>query len=456
MKMLKKAIIGCMFCLLPFALFSAEVQVEPGDATLSAAIAAANDGDVLVLQDGGEYVETFLNSITIDKELTIKAKDNYTDRPVIKNHSVQTGSGGNRPAFFMLESQAHLTLTGLDLDGLEPDTAQYRAANYVVTFAPGAAVDAIKFDDCYVHDFCRFIVNGTDGMSGQFVMVDTLWINNSLVTHNAGFSFKVTTINYIYSKNSTFWNIGDKVFRYDNSTIANDPTVYINHVTIAYVAQKAIQMRPGHAENNMITIKNSLFYMINGDDYVFGNNPREPIQLRDGMNALVANCCFWEADQTAMGEQVANQDMFQDTLWIDPGFANVDPIGNGDFTLAEDSPILGQADDGMAIGDLRWDPTHTGVDSKPVSTPNGFTLKQNYPNPFNPTTTIEYTLTKADWTTIKVYDTMGRTVATLVHDLVPAGSHHITFDAGDLPSGVYVYTITSGALHAEKKMLVLK
>ncbi len=91
-----------------------------------------------------------------------------------------------------------------------------------------------------------------------------------------------------------------------------------------------------------------------------------------------------------------------------------------------------------------------------VEVPLSFTLEQNYPNPFNPTTTIAYALPAASEVSLTVYDVLGRAVATLVDARQPAGRHEAAFDAGRLPSGVYVYRLQAGSFSAAKRLVVLK
>jgi len=87
---------------------------------------------------------------------------------------------------------------------------------------------------------------------------------------------------------------------------------------------------------------------------------------------------------------------------------------------------------------------------------NNFELAQNYPNPFNPSTKITYTLGERSAVTLKVYDVLGNEVASLVNTTQEAGKHDVTFDAGKLASGLYVYTLNAGNFTSSKKMMLLK
>ena len=95
--------------------------------------------------------------------------------------------------------------------------------------------------------------------------------------------------------------------------------------------------------------------------------------------------------------------------------------------------------------------------------PVQFVLKQNYPNPFNPSTSIRYhvpvmdaNFTSTTHVTLKVFDMLGREVATLVDEYQPAGTYEVRFDGSNLSSGAYFYKLTSGDFTSVKKLLLMK
>jgi len=131
---------------------------------------------------------------------------------------------------------------------------------------------------------------------------------------------------------------------------------------------------------------------------------------------------------------------------------------------------------GFPVGDLNWFPAHkttweaqkdaehAAIDNGELSpvedamaAPSTFQLAQNYPNPFNPTTTIEFAIPVSGNVTLKVFDAMGKEVATLVNDFRNAGqSYKVKFNGAELTSGMYIYKISAGDYQVSKKMLLMK
>ena len=101
-------------------------------------------------------------------------------------------------------------------------------------------------------------------------------------------------------------------------------------------------------------------------------------------------------------------------------------------------------------------PLITNVEPGLNNTPEKYTLSQNYPNPFNPTTTIEYKTPTKGLVILKVYDILGKEIATLVNEVKRAGSYTVEFSGSNLPSGTYFYRLEAGDDLDVKKMLLIK
>ncbi len=98
----------------------------------------------------------------------------------------------------------------------------------------------------------------------------------------------------------------------------------------------------------------------------------------------------------------------------------------------------------------------SGVSDRENEIPTTYTLGQNYPNPFNPTTTINYQLPTQSHVTLKVFDVLGREVATLVNRVEEPGYKSISWDAQSVPSGVYFYRLQTNSFIETKKLLLLR
>jgi hypothetical protein len=97
-----------------------------------------------------------------------------------------------------------------------------------------------------------------------------------------------------------------------------------------------------------------------------------------------------------------------------------------------------------------------GVPSADTPVVTEYSLYQNHPNPFNPETSISFDLKESGFVTLKVYNLLGREVATLVNGEEAAGQHTVLFSAANLPSGIYLYRLDVNGYTAMKKMTVLK
>ena len=100
--------------------------------------------------------------------------------------------------------------------------------------------------------------------------------------------------------------------------------------------------------------------------------------------------------------------------------------------------------------------TTTGITNLNTGIPEGYRLSQNYPNPFNPSTNIEFAVPEKNNVTLKIYNVHGQEVAVLANGEYQAGTYMVNWNARDIASGVYFYTIQSGSFTQTKKLLLVK
>ncbi|MDP3147705.1 MAG: T9SS type A sorting domain-containing protein [Ignavibacteria bacterium] len=162
------------------------------------------------------------------------------------------------------------------------------------------------------------------------------------------------------------------------------------------------------------------------------------------------NLEVWEVPQAGVGSK-----------WKDYSLTAVMPEGT-----ARIQPVLEvkkQTSDGIktsyGFDDIRImklaDPP-VGIQENGEGIVDIYDLKQNYPNPFNPSTTIQYSVKEAGLVSLKIYNTIGQEVASLVNEYKKSGYHYINFNASNLASGVYIYQLRSGSNMLAKKMILLK
>ena len=116
----------------------------------------------------------------------------------------------------------------------------------------------------------------------------------------------------------------------------------------------------------------------------------------------------------------------------------------GEFGAILHTTVGGEAEVGVAVEPL------------PAELPRLVSLDQNYPNPFNPTTTIGFTLSAPVYTSLVIYDLLGRTTATLVNASLPAGRHEVAWNAQSQPAGVYFYRLYAGREAVTRQLILLK
>jgi hypothetical protein len=100
--------------------------------------------------------------------------------------------------------------------------------------------------------------------------------------------------------------------------------------------------------------------------------------------------------------------------------------------------------------------TATGVSNNGSELPAVYSLSQNYPNPFNPSTVIEFSVINNEHVSLKIYNSIGEEITTLVNDVLPAGNYSIRWNAENLASGIYFYVLTTDNFKSTKKLVLLR
>ncbi len=194
-----------------------------------------------------------------------------------------------------------------------------------------------------------------------------------------------------------------------------------------------------------IMIKNNIFYK--ADDYKGSTSDFT------GQVDIDYNGWYQVAKQISGGHDVTGSDpLFSDEK-------------NRDYTLREGSSAIDAGDPSFGtdypgqvidLGAFEYEGSVTGLRDKQQVSVGTFTLSQNYPNPFNPVTRIAFFVAKQQKVSLRVYNILGRPVATLINKAVPAGRQEVTFDGRRLGSGVYFYRLRteSGGSLTRRMMLV--
>jgi serine protease len=126
------------------------------------------------------------------------------------------------------------------------------------------------------------------------------------------------------------------------------------------------------------------------------------------------------------------------------------------FALVAGDSSLANIQQNADAAKAKWRRMTVGIADNGPSVPLRYALMQNYPNPFNPTTAISYQLSAFSPVTLKVFDVLGREVATLVNEVRQPGVYTVRWDASSFPSGVYFYHLEAGDFRATRKLMLVK
>ena len=473
-------IVGFFLAVASSGLMATDIFVQPGENTITTALATAEAGDRLVLVQEGVYSN---DPLFVYKPITIAAFDGLATKPIV---SFLYSTDTTDSIFALLERTLVFTYASMTLEGVE-FTMESDFAHGLPTrmFRNRAYKDVNwKFTDCLFRDASQatmsitgvldsFVVadgswhyDGIDYIDNDGVIVDgdtvaqmdvqgvldTLIIDNCVfnnfllggpkINHKPGHGRGVYS--YIQFTNNTVSNTDHHAIQFGMRDVdeGSDNSLYgtavIDHNTIHGIAG-------GNRNAIMLKFVNSASTIMNTTITDVGN---QVINIQES-DAVLVDYCNWYNSGSGPVQQWTDGGH---NLQVDPLFADASA---NDFTLLTGSPLIGAGSDGSNIGDPRW-PTSVSVDDDSRIIIDGYSLRQNYPNPFNPVTEINFALPIASDISLRVFNMLAQEVALIASGNYPAGLHTVSFNAVGLPSGIYFYTLTGDGVTITRKMILMK
>ena len=462
-------------------LMATDIFVQPGENTITAALATAEAGDKLVLVQEGVYSN---DPLFVYKPITIAAYDGLATKPVV---SFLYSTDTTDSIFALLERTLVFTYASMTLEGVEFTMESDFDHGLPTRMFRNRAYKGVnwKFTDCLFRDASQatmsitgvldsfmvadgswhydsldyvdndpFVVDGdTIAQSGLHGVLDTLIIDNCVfkdfllggpkINHKPGHGRGV--FSYIQFTNNTVSNTDHHTISFamrdvdegsDNSLYG---TAVIDHNTIHGIAggsKNAIQLK---YVNSASTIMNTTISDVSN----------QVINIQESDSVKVDYCNWYNSGSGPVQQWTDGGHNLQ----VDPLFADASA---NDFTLLTGSPLIGAGSDSSNIGDPRWPTSVVSVDDDSRIIIDGYSLRQNYPNPFNPVTEITFALPIAGNISLRVFNMLAQEVALIASGNYPAGLHTVSFNAVELPSGIYFYTLTGSGVTVTRKMILMK
>jgi hypothetical protein len=448
------------------ALLPAQVitKVAEGIDGISAALATTPAGGIVELTtSGGQYIET--KSDTIAKNVTIRAAAGLAKKPVIL-------SGAGDATLYL--TTGSLTISGVKFDGLANGTPF--GYNFLYWKAPATGVSSpfnLKVDNCEFYNCQQRVISNSDG---TLTALDSLIVKNSIFknTLKHPFYLKATrnssnifpgAYKYALLENllmvKTNMSSSDGYATYiepgnRDSSARPYPKVIINHVTVdscmggginTYTTSDAL------VQNCIVT--NS----VTGKDTSGYSYALESGRWVGAPASNLKNSLYFNANPPKNNRGVSLGNSAYSLAILTNVQADTDPMFNNpaalDYSLKTGSPAKSKGTDGKDLGYIAGG-IATAVESYSPQVPESFLLSQNYPNPFNPSTLIQFAVPKAGRYSLKVFTVLGQEVATLYDREAATGTYTVNFNASNLPSGVYFYTLKGDNVNISKKMVLVR
>ncbi len=414
------------------------IRVREGADSLRLAVEKADDGDIIELvSDGGEYP---LNSpLPIDKNITIRGKSDLSRAPKI----MPASAIDTMNALFCWTKARQLNLRNLAIDGQHK--VRYIFKNEIEHVV-------LRCDSLGIFD-TGFDSTGAVFFAAAGSLIDTVRFENCSFFHGKGHGILAQAelkgsgaydIANLKLENCTAWDYAQSfldVYGGDEIPFTPCPKMVVNHCTFhacAFDNGPVINAE----EVDFTRIENSIFSKC---------NPLQPVVKLYGQAAIVDYCDFFASGDIALFREARQgSHIYQ----LQPLFKNAE---QGDFTLQVNSPLWAKADDGTALGDLRWTGQIMGIGNKPFApVSKNWKVLGNDPNPFNGQTTIRFDSPFSGMLRWSIFDLRGRRVAFGEKMTQKGQLLHWRWNAGALASGIYYLTIECKAKRFVSKMILVR
>jgi len=317
-----------------------------------------------------------------------------------------------------------------------------------------SATDGDGFDTSHVKRYALGTDNGLFTGPGEVVIPSSMMKNS--------FRIEMDSEGFLYVVQQSYAELAimDNIYGLSKWDISTLPATEVWHIGLMDAPEHSdpIANADARATNfNGLGMNEAAGYL-----YVGRKNTERPLH-----NVIIYNM----SDGTWMGDFASAESVVGGVITDLPGGAgssirdvNVDAAGNvmvvnssfeafrifsppdGANSYTTNSPVAIDVDNGTVVS----------VNQITNTVPSEYSLEQNYPNPFNPSTTINFSISTSEFVTMKIYNSLGQEVSTVVNEFLNAGSYEVNFNAENLVSGMYVYQITAGSFASTKKMLLLK
>lgn len=261
------------------------------------------------------------------------------------------------------------------------------------------------------------------------------------------FTFDLTLAPIMMPNTGTFW-----IEIYNNSVESGNFFWETGNLDVTYgvLGSAWTQATPGTTWN--LDGATDLSIQINGDDGL----PVELVSFNAAANGTQVNLNWETATETnnkGFSIERSSGTEFK-TIGFVPGFGTT--TESKCYSFSDNNVNPGTYSYRLKQLDFNGTFEYSNAVEVQVTSPVEFTLAQNYPNPFNPTTTIGFGIQKQSNVKITVLNVIGEEVAIVLNEVKEAGYHQVEFNARNLPSGVYFYTLQAGSFTDTKKMILTK